>query len=80
MPATTSPLTRLTRPYWVVSIVDNAEHAVARDDMAAGIASASGTYRALCPTTVIPPSMTEPPHGRCPYCTAILRHHRTATP
>ncbi|CAM3408414.1 DUF3039 domain-containing protein [Kibdelosporangium persicum] len=76
MPATASAA---TRPMWVVSIVDDAEHAVTRDDLAAGIASGSGTYRALCQATVIPPSMTEPPGSRCPYCTAVLRLRRRTT-
>jgi hypothetical protein len=62
------------RPIWVTSIVDNADHAITHDDMAAGITSRTGTYRALCRTTVIPPAMTEPPRARCPYCAAILRH------
>ncbi len=73
MSAMPSAPTRPARPMWVVSVVDDAEHAVTRDDMASGIASGSGTYRAICRATVIPPSMTEPPRGRCPYCRAVLR-------
>jgi hypothetical protein len=63
------------RPIWVTSIVDNADHAITHENMAAGITARTGTYRALCRTTVVPPAMTEPPAGRCPYCAAILRQH-----
>nr|WP_157527207.1 hypothetical protein [Kibdelosporangium sp. MJ126-NF4]CEL13519.1 hypothetical protein [Kibdelosporangium sp. MJ126-NF4]CTQ99204.1 hypothetical protein [Kibdelosporangium sp. MJ126-NF4] len=76
MRAMASVPTRPARPIWVISIVDNTEHAIPHDVMAAGITNRTGTYRALCQATVIPPAMTEPPDGRCPICRAVLRNYR----
>jgi hypothetical protein len=60
----------------VTNIADDADHAVTHEAMAAGIASRSGTYRALCNTIATPPAMTEPSRHRCPYCAAIFRTRR----
>lgn len=68
--------TRRLRPIWITSISDDADHAVTRENMAVGMATGTGTYRAECGATVVPPSMTEPPRHRCPYCRAALRTHR----
>lgn len=61
------------RPMWMTSVVDDADHVVSDDSMAAGVTSGTGVYQAICGSTVVPPSMTEPPCGRCSYCRAVLR-------
>ncbi|ALG10325.1 hypothetical protein [Kibdelosporangium phytohabitans] len=76
MRATASAPTRPARPIWITSVADDTEHAVTHDAMAAGFTDNTGTYRALCRATVIPPAMTEPPGARCPICRAILRNYR----
>jgi hypothetical protein len=61
------------RPIWVTSIIDNTDHAITHDDMAAGITSRTGTYRALCRATVVPPAMTAPHPPTRPL--PLLRRH-----
>jgi threonine dehydrogenase-like Zn-dependent dehydrogenase len=61
------------RPMWMTSVVDDADHVVSDDNMTAGVTSGAGVYRAICGATVVPPSMSEPPCGRCSYCRAVLR-------
>lgn len=58
---------------WVTSVVDDADHAVTDENMAAGMADGSGTYLAMCGFVAVPGSMAEPPSGRCPRCVAFLR-------
>lgn len=76
MSAKATGTARRLRPIWITSISDDSDHAVTRENMAAGMESGAGTYPAECGATVVPPSMTEPPQSRCPYCRAALRMQR----
>lgn len=60
------------RPIWLTAIND-VDHAVLDEDMAAGIAAGSGKYSALCGAVVLAASLLAPPGPRCPHCVACFR-------
>lgn len=54
-----------------VTCVDDVDHAVADEVMAATIAAGAGEYATLCGGVALPASMLIPPARRCPRCVSV---------
>ncbi|MGH3569977.1 MAG: hypothetical protein ACRDRH_28990 [Pseudonocardia sp.] len=57
---------------WLISATNSQDHAVALEEMEAGVAAGQGTYRAVCGHLVRVCAMVIPPGPRCLSCEDLL--------